>query len=88
MRSEAMNGAIEERFLDCAGRLFAGAKGKRKRRPASLGMTVVMRLAFLEPKIVERIAAGRQPSKRTAEASTERIDLPLLWTAQEEAVGV
>ena len=37
-----MNGAIEERFLDSAGRPFAGAKGKKKRRPA-----VVMRLAFL-----------------------------------------
>ena len=42
-----MNGAIEERFLDSAGRPFAGAKGKKKRRPASLRMTVVMRLAFL-----------------------------------------
>jgi site-specific DNA recombinase len=46
----------------------------------------LMRLAFLAPKVVETIAAGRQPSKRTAE-STERIDLPLLWAAQEEAVG-
>src|SRR2546430_17267001 len=42
MRSQSMNGAIEERFLDSAGRPFAGAKGKKKRRPA-----VVMRLAFL-----------------------------------------
>jgi len=46
-----------------------------------------MGLAFLAPKNVEMIAADRQPSKRTAEASTERID-SLLWTAQEEAVGV
>ena len=41
-----MNGAIEERFLDCAGRPLAGAK-KRKRQPASLGMTAVMLMAFL-----------------------------------------
>jgi hypothetical protein len=47
-----------------------------------------MRLAFLAPKIVETIAAGRQPSEVTAEALAERIDLPLLWTAQEQAVGV
>jgi hypothetical protein len=48
----------------------------------------LMRLAFLAPKVVEMIAAGRQPSELTAEALAERIDLPLLWTAQEEAVGV
>jgi DNA invertase Pin-like site-specific DNA recombinase len=48
----------------------------------------LMRLAFLAPKIVEMIVAGRQPPKLTAEALAERIDLPLLWTAQEEAVSV
>ena len=48
----------------------------------------LMRLAFPAPKIVETIAAGRQPSELTAEALAERIDLPLLWTAQEQAVGV
>ncbi len=53
MKRKSMNGAIEERciacektacdaeeFLDFAGRPFAGAKGKKKRRPAPLGMTV------------------------------------------------
>jgi hypothetical protein len=29
----------EERFLDCVGRPVVGATGKKKRRPASLGMT-------------------------------------------------
>jgi hypothetical protein len=29
-----------------------------------------------------------QPPELTAEALTERIDLPLLWTAQEQAVGI
>jgi hypothetical protein len=48
----------------------------------------LMRLAFLAPKIVEMIAAGRQPQELTAEALAERIDLPLLWTKQEEVVGV
>ena len=48
----------------------------------------LMRLAFLAPKIVEMIAAGGQPPELTAEALAERIDLPLLWTAQEEAVGI
>jgi hypothetical protein len=48
----------------------------------------VMRLAFLAPEIVEAIAAGSQPPELTAEALAERIDLPLLWTAQEQAVGI
>jgi len=48
----------------------------------------LMRLAFLAPKIVEMIAAGRQPPELTAEALAERIDLPPVWTAQEDAVGI
>jgi hypothetical protein len=47
-----------------------------------------MRLAFLAPKIVEMIAAGKQPEDLTAEALAERIDLPLLWTEQEQTVVV
>ncbi|MGO9454930.1 MAG: recombinase family protein [Candidatus Binataceae bacterium] len=48
----------------------------------------VMRLAFLAPEIVEAIVAGNQPPELTAEALAERIDLPLLWTAQQQAVGI
>jgi hypothetical protein len=48
----------------------------------------LMRLAFLAPEIVEAIIAGNQPPELTAEALAERIDLPLLWTAQEQAVGI
>jgi hypothetical protein len=48
----------------------------------------LLRLAFLAPDIVEAIAAGDQPSELTAEALAERIDLPLLWTAQAKAVGI
>jgi hypothetical protein len=48
----------------------------------------LLRLAFLAPKIVEMIAAGRQPPELTAEALAERTELPLLWTKQEEVVGV
>jgi site-specific DNA recombinase len=48
----------------------------------------LMRLAFLAPEIVEAIVAGNQPTELTAEALAERIDLPLLWTAQEQAVGI
>jgi site-specific DNA recombinase len=46
------------------------------------------RLAFLAPRIVEAIVAGQQPPELTAKALTERIELPLLWSAQEHAVGL
>jgi len=48
----------------------------------------LIRLAFLAPKIVEAIAAGQQPPELTAKALTERIELPLLWSEQERAVGM
>ena len=48
----------------------------------------LIRLAFLAPRIVEAIAAGHQPPELTAKALTERIELPLLWTEQEHAVGI
>ena len=46
------------------------------------------RLAFLAPRIVEAIASGRQPAELTAKALTERIELPLLWSEQDRAVGL
>jgi len=46
------------------------------------------RLSFLAPKIVEMIAPGSQPPDLTAETLAERIDLPLLWTEQEQTVIV
>jgi hypothetical protein len=30
----------------------------------------------------------RQPVELTVEALTRRIDLPLLWSAQEQALGI
>jgi site-specific DNA recombinase len=44
-------------------------------------------LGFLSPRIVEAIAEGRQPVDLTLEALTRRIDLPLLWNAQEQTLG-
>jgi len=46
------------------------------------------RLAFLAPRIVEAIATGHQPAELTAKALTERIELPLIWSEQERAVGI
>ncbi len=48
----------------------------------------MIRLAFLAPAIVERIAEGRQPPELTAQAlSTGRGELPLSWHAPEKLLG-
>ena len=57
-----------------------GMDGRSVRRLIPLG--------FLTPRIVEAIAEGRQPVDLTLEALTRRIDLPLLWSAQEQVLGV
>jgi len=46
----------------------------------------VMRLAFLAPRIVEAIAEGRQPADLSTIAMTQRIELPPLWSAQQQAL--
>ncbi len=48
----------------------------------------LMPLGFLSPKIVEAIAEGHQPPDLTVLHLTRRIDLPLLWRAQEQAIGI
>jgi hypothetical protein len=43
-------------------------------------------LGALSSRIVEAIVEGRQPPNLTVMSLTRRIDLPLLWSAQEEAL--
>jgi site-specific DNA recombinase len=47
-----------------------------------------LRVGFLSPRIVEAIAEGRQPPELTVIGLTRRVDLPLLWSAQEQALGI
>jgi site-specific DNA recombinase len=47
-----------------------------------------LRLAFLSPRVAEAIVEGRQPPDLTVVKLTRRIDLPALWSAQEQALGV
>jgi site-specific DNA recombinase len=48
----------------------------------------MIRLAFLAPTLVERIAEGRQPAELTAQfLATGRGDLPLSWQAQAKLLG-
>jgi site-specific DNA recombinase len=57
-----------------------GIDGRSGRRLIPLG--------FLAPRIVEAIADGHQPVDLTVEALTRRIELPLLWRAQHQALGM
>jgi len=41
-------------------------------------------LGFLSPRIVEAITEGRQPPEMTVITLSRRLDLPLLWSVQEE----
>ena len=48
----------------------------------------LVRLAFLAPEMVERIAAGRQPPELTAQSlRAGRFDIPVDWAAQKRTLG-
>jgi site-specific DNA recombinase len=47
----------------------------------------LIRLGSLSPRIVEGVVEGRQPPDLTVISLTRRIDLPLLWSAQEKALN-
>jgi len=76
-----------------AGDLVSGkarSVGELARREGIDGRSVrrLIPLGFLAPRIIETIAEGRQPVELTVEALTRRIDLPLLWSAQVQALGM
>jgi len=48
----------------------------------------LLRLGFLSPRIVEAIVESRQPPDLTVIGLTRRVDLPPLWSAQEQALGL
>jgi hypothetical protein len=57
-----------------------GVDGRSARR--------LIRLGALSPRIVEAIVEGRQPPDLTVIGLIRRVDLPLLWSAQEQALGL
>jgi site-specific DNA recombinase len=71
-----------------AGRAQSVVEIAERERVGARYVRRLLRLAFLAPEIVEAIATGDQPPELTAEVLAERIDLPLLWTAQAKAVGI
>ena len=48
----------------------------------------LMHLAFLAPEVVEAIAQGNQPAELTTKALLTRIDLPLDWPGQMQALAI
>jgi hypothetical protein len=42
----------------------------------------------LSPQIIEAIAEGQQPPDLTVFSLMRRVDLPLLWSAQKQALGL
>jgi site-specific DNA recombinase len=61
------------------------AKGEEMNRRS---VQRLLRLGFLSPRLVEAIAEGRQPPDLTVIKLTRRIDLPALWTTQEQLLGL
>jgi hypothetical protein len=46
------------------------------------------RLAFVAPAIVETICQGQQPAELSTETLLNRINLPLEWSEQSDALGI
>jgi hypothetical protein len=69
-----------ERGRVCSAAELARAEGCTVRY-----VTRILRLAYLAPDIIEAILAGRQPGELTL-ARLLKIDLPLDWHAQREAL--
>ena len=71
-----------------AGRAKSIGEIARREHLTSRHVRRVMRLAFLAPRIVEAIAEGRQPADLSTLAMTQRIELPPLWSAQQQALDI
>jgi len=69
-----------------AGRARSIAEIARREHLTARHVRRVMRLAFLAPRIVEAIVEGRQPADLSTIAMTQRIELPPLWSAQQQAL--
>jgi hypothetical protein len=58
---------------------------RNESNPAKYGRDLTP-LAFLSPKIIEAIVEGRQPPELTIISLARRIDIPLLWRAQQQVL--
>jgi site-specific DNA recombinase len=60
----------------------------RRERVAPRYVRELLPLGFVSPRIVEAIAKGRHPAELTVIHLTRRIELPLLWNAQQQTIGI
>ncbi len=71
-----------------AGRVRSVSEIARREELDRRSVHRLLRLGFLSPRIVEAIAEGHQPPDLTVIGLSRRVDLPLLWRAQEQALGI
>ena len=71
-----------------AGRAQSVGQLAKRERLDGRSVRRLIRLGFLSPRIVEAIAGGHQPLDLTVIGLTRRVDLPLLWSAQEQVLGM
>jgi hypothetical protein len=71
-----------------SGRVRSVDELAKRERLDSRSVRRLIPLGFLSPRVVEAIGEGRQPPDLTVIAFIRRIDLPLLWSAQEQALGI
>ncbi len=71
-----------------SGRVRSLTDVARREKIAPRYVERLARLAFAAPEIVEAICQGRQPADLSAETLLNRIDLPLQWSAQLNAIGI
>jgi DNA invertase Pin-like site-specific DNA recombinase len=71
-----------------AGRVTSVSELARREHLDRRSVHRLLQLGFLSPRIVEAIAEGRQPPELTVIKLSRRLALPLLWCAQEQALGL
>ena len=71
-----------------SGRVQSIAELARREGVDGRSVRRLIRLGTLSPRIVEAIVEGRQPQELTVIDLIRRIELPLLWSAQEQALRI
>jgi site-specific DNA recombinase len=71
-----------------AGRVPSVRELARQEKMDARSLRRLLPLGFLSPRIVEAITEGRQPPELTVTDLTLRIELPLVWSAQEQTFAI
>jgi len=63
-------------------------RGARREKVTRCYVERLSHLAFAAPTIVEAICQGRQPAELSTETLLNRVELPLGWSEQVNAIGI